>query len=173
MLDHFKTSIKDSLRVAIRVTQHGLAQSKQNFWGVLEFYNPKSCTFYTPVGELGMSLEEKYCVTGLSPGELPYEEYIPCEDELRPLRESELDLYNTCWKMLCDFLICQNIKTTRHGGLSFQTWNGYLFPGGETNADDIRLLEAMLDNVVIIDRILDSRDDTSFIFFPKMRRIFP
>ena len=34
---------------AVRAVQHGLPQSMQHFYAVLERYNPKTCTFFTPL----------------------------------------------------------------------------------------------------------------------------
>lgn len=95
VLDHFKTIISDSLRPTIIATQHGIPQSSHNFFGILKLYNPETCTFFTPVEELGMPLEEMHFVMGLPPGEFPYKEYIPWEEELNNLKQREAELYET------------------------------------------------------------------------------
>ena len=56
--------------------------SDYNFFGVLEKYNPDTCTFFTPVGEMGFALHVMFEVSELSMGDLPYEEYIPSTEEL-------------------------------------------------------------------------------------------
>ena len=50
---------------SVRAVQYGLPQSSQNFYGVLEHYNPLTGTFFTPVGEMGLALHELYDVSGL------------------------------------------------------------------------------------------------------------
>ena len=55
---------------------HGFLQSNHHFYAVLESYNLETCTFFTPVGEMGFALHEMYEVSGLVMGDTPYEEYI-------------------------------------------------------------------------------------------------
>ena len=49
---------------------------------MLEKYNPDTCTFFTPVGEIGFSLHEMFEVSGLPMRDLPYEEFIYDTEEL-------------------------------------------------------------------------------------------
>ena len=65
---------------AIRAVQYGLPQSTQHFYAILECYNPETCTFFTPVGEMGLALQEMYEVSGLVMGDAPYEEYVPTSE---------------------------------------------------------------------------------------------
>src|SRR3954468_14600730 len=59
-----------------------VAPESQNFYGVLELYNPDTRTFFTPVGELGISYHEMRYVSGLDYGEFVYEERIPPPSDL-------------------------------------------------------------------------------------------
>ena len=43
---------------AVRAVQYGILQSSQNFFGILEHYNPLTGTFFIPVGEMGLALHE-------------------------------------------------------------------------------------------------------------------
>ena len=52
-----------------RVVQYGIPQSNQHFYVVLERYNPETCTFFTPIGEMGLSLHEMYKVSRLVIGD--------------------------------------------------------------------------------------------------------
>jgi len=49
---------------------------------MLERYNPETCTFFTPVGEIGLALHEMYEVYGQVMGNILYEEYVPSAEEL-------------------------------------------------------------------------------------------
>ena len=53
------------LLVPVRATEFGIIQSHFHFFSILEKYNPDSCTFFTPVGELGFALHEMHEVSGL------------------------------------------------------------------------------------------------------------
>lgn len=125
-------------------------------------YNPESYTFFTPVGELGMPLEDMRYVMGLPPGELPYEEYIPCKDELDITKVKEPELYATYSEVMCHFLICRDVRSARHGGLSFQTRVGYLFLSEETNTKIIRPLRMVKEDTTVHDRILKSRSSFTY-----------
>ena len=67
---------------AVRAVQYGIPQHSQNFFGILERYNPLTGTFFTPVGEMGHALHELHEVSGLVMGDSPYEEYVPTSEEL-------------------------------------------------------------------------------------------
>ena len=71
---------------------------------MLEKYNPDTCTFLTPVGEMGFALHEMVEVLGLSMGDLSYENYIPDTEELHLLKKDVLPVYKTYWKILCHLL---------------------------------------------------------------------
>ena len=65
-----------------RATCFRINISIPTFYAILEMYYPVSGTFFTPVGELGMALHEKWEVLNLPIGSLPYEEYFLCAEEL-------------------------------------------------------------------------------------------
>ena len=67
--------------------RYGIIPSHYNFFGILEKYNPDTCTFFTLVGEMDFSLHEMFEVSGLFMGDLPYEEYIPNTEELHLLKQ--------------------------------------------------------------------------------------
>ena len=52
---------------------HGIPQSNHHFYTVLERYNLKTCTFFTPIGEMGVALYEMYEISGLVMGDALYE----------------------------------------------------------------------------------------------------
>ena len=54
---------------------------------MLEKYYLDTCTFFTPVGEMGFALHEMFEVLGLSIGDLSYEEYISGTEELYLLKK--------------------------------------------------------------------------------------
>ena len=74
------------LYLAIRATCYGIAPSDYNFFGVFEKYNPDTCTFFTPVGEMGFALHEMFEMLELSIGDRSYEKYIPSTVELHLLK---------------------------------------------------------------------------------------
>ena len=80
---------------AVRAIQYGIPQSTQYFYAILEHYNPKTCTFFTPLGEIGLTLHEMYEVSGLVIGDAPYEEYVPSTEELYLLKKSDPLVYET------------------------------------------------------------------------------
>jgi len=71
----------------VRAIQYGISQSTQHFYAVLERHNPETCTFFTPIGEIGLALDEMYEVSGLMIGDAPYEEYVPSTEELHLLKK--------------------------------------------------------------------------------------
>jgi len=84
---------------------------------MLECYNPKTCTFFIPVGEMGLALHEMYVVSRLVIGDIPYEEYVPSAKELYLMEDSAPLVYATYWKVLCHFHICVEITGWRSGGV--------------------------------------------------------
>lgn len=87
--------IIDYLYPAIVASKHGILQKNQNFYRIMELYNPETCTFFTPVRELGISLEEMHVVTGLPFGKCPYKKFIPCAEKLNELKQNNLEMYKT------------------------------------------------------------------------------
>jgi len=112
---------------AVKVVQYGIVPSHYHFFAMLEKYNPDTCTFFTPVGEMGFALYKMFEVSGLTMGELPYEEYIPGTEELHLLKEDAPQVYETYWEVLCHFHICTQTTWLRSGGVKQVSWANYLF----------------------------------------------
>ena len=90
---------------AVMAVQYGIPQNSQNFFGILERYNPSTGTVFTPVGEMGLALHEFYEVSGLVMGDAPYEEYVPTSEELHLLKKECPRIYETYWEVICHFHI--------------------------------------------------------------------
>jgi len=82
----------------VRAVWYGIPQSNQYFYAILERYNPETCTFFTPVREMRLSLHEMYEVSGLVIRDAPYEEYVPSTEELHLLKKSDHLVYETYWE---------------------------------------------------------------------------
>ena len=65
--------IQTNLYAAIRAVQYGIPQSNHHFFTMLERYNLETCTFFTPVREMGFALHEMYEVSELAMEDIPYE----------------------------------------------------------------------------------------------------
>ena len=74
---------------SVRAVQYGLLQSSHSFYDVLERYNPLTCTFFTPVREMGLALHELYEASGLVIGDAPYEEYVLTTEELHLVKRED------------------------------------------------------------------------------------
>ena len=86
MLGSFESQWRDiGLFSAIRAVRSGLVQDPQKFYGVMELYDVDTRTFFTPVGELGISYHEMQYVSGLDYGEFVYEERVPPPSDLEKL----------------------------------------------------------------------------------------
>jgi len=94
-----------ALYPAVRATCYEIAPSDYNFFGVLEKYNPDTCTFFTPIGEIRFALHEMFEVSGLSMRDRPYE-YITSTEELHLLKRDAPQVHETYWEVLCHFHIC-------------------------------------------------------------------
>ena len=57
--------LQTGLYGAVRAVQYGIPQSTQHFYAVLERYNPETCTFFTPLGEMGLAFHKMYEVSEL------------------------------------------------------------------------------------------------------------
>jgi len=119
---------------AVRAVQYGIPQSTQIFYTVLERYNPETCTFCTPLGEMRLALHEMYEVSGLVIGDAPYEVYVSSTEELHLLKKSDPLVYETYWKVLCHFHICRQLTGQRNKGVKQISWGTYLFPGASNLA---------------------------------------
>jgi len=58
-------------------------------------------------------LHEMFEVSGLSMGDLPYEEYFPSTEELHLLKRDAPQMYETYWEVLCHFHICAHMTRWR------------------------------------------------------------
>lgn len=128
---------RSGLYHAVRAVQYGIPLSTHHFFAILELYNSDTCTFFTPVGELGFALHEMFEVSGLPMGELPYEEFVPTEEELNQLKAKSPEIYNTYWEVLCHFFICGKLTKWRSGGLKQISWAKYLFNGVMSKNEEI------------------------------------
>ena len=122
---------------AVRAVQWGIPMSSHNFFGILERYNPRTGTFFTPVGEMGLALHELYEVSGLASGDIPYEEYVPTTKELHFLEKEFPAIYETYWEVMCHFHICGQISKWRSQGVKQLSWASYLF--NNVNTKDHRI----------------------------------
>jgi hypothetical protein len=84
-----------------------------SFQVVFELFCPSTGTFFTPVGELGLSMHEMWEVSKLPMGAHPYEEYVPCNEELKELSAKHGEVYDTYRELMCHFQICLNMNQTR------------------------------------------------------------
>ena len=80
---------------AVRATCYGIQMSLANFYAIFELYCPATWTFFTHVGELGMTLYVIWEVFALPMRSLPYKEYFPCEAELVLLEKQEPAMFET------------------------------------------------------------------------------
>jgi len=77
----------------IRVVCYRISSIHYNFFAIFEKYNPDTCTFFTPVGEIRFAPHAMFEVLGLTMGDLPYEEYIPSTKELDLLKRDAPQVY--------------------------------------------------------------------------------
>lgn len=89
--------------------KYGIHQNPSSFYAMLERFNLDSCTFFTPVGELGLEFHEMYAVSGLSWGNIPYEERYPPLSELKELWDHHVGVYEMYWELFCHFHICLDL----------------------------------------------------------------
>ena len=69
VLVHFEEDLERmGLHEAVRATCYGIQMSVANFYAIFELYCPATWTFFTPVGELGMTLHEMWEVSALPMG---------------------------------------------------------------------------------------------------------
>src|SRR5438270_1300575 len=128
------TEFEDHLRQiqllpAVLAVRQDVRANVNNFLGMLAQYSPETCTFFTPVGEIGISSWEMQRVSGLSAGEFPYEKHVPPSAELELLKVQDPELYSTYWEVLCHFFICEQLKGRSCVGIAYSAWADYLFPG--------------------------------------------
>lgn len=110
--------------------KYGIPPSHQHLWAVLECFNPETCTFFIPIGELRMTLHEMEEVSGLQHGGLPYEERVPIGSELDVFAQENPNIYDVYWEVSCHFFICIN-QGERNHKFAHQASAKYLLPGVE------------------------------------------
>ena len=150
----------------MRAVQYGIPHSIQHFYTILEWYNLEICTFFIPIGEMGLALHEMYEVSGLMIGDAPYEEYIPSKEKLHLLKKRDHLVYETYWEVLCHFHICGQVTGWRSRGVKCMSWVNYLFTGVNKTDPTTRL--APNTDEEIIERIsaftnsytIESNEDT-------------
>lgn len=91
---------------AVLATRVGFLQSHQNFYGILESFNPDIEIFFTHAGKLGVMYHDMHHVSGLSYGEYPYEECFYSSSEIEG--RSKTKAISTYWEVLCHFHICMD-----------------------------------------------------------------
>ena len=118
VVDHLEEMLhRTHLFTAVRAVKYGIPLSIYHFFAMLEMYNPNTATFFTPSGELGFALHDMFKVSGLSMGEVPYEEYVPGAEELQILRRDRSEIYDTYWELLYHFHICLHLTGARSRGV--------------------------------------------------------
>lgn len=106
ILSKFVSILKDiGLYRAIRNVQYGLSHSVYHLFSILEMYNPKSGTLFTPVHELSCILHEMLQVSLLSMGELLCKQIVLMMEELRWMKKQDPQVYETYWEVICHFCI--------------------------------------------------------------------
>ena len=147
---------------SVRAVQYGLPQSSHHIYGVLECYNPLTCTFFTPAVEIGLTLHKLYVST---------------TEELHLLRKEDPQMYETYWEVLCHFHICDQISSWRNRGVKQMSWASYLFNGINEKDSPVTSLAPCTDEEIAerIDATVSSyttesnedtfRPDTVFEFF--------
>jgi len=124
---------------SVRATCYGIQMSVVNFYAIFELYCPATGTFFTLVGELGMTLHEMWEVSALLMGSLPYEEYFPLEAKLALLKKQERALFETYRELICHFYICSDMHGSYKGSSNiFKSWADYLFPNLENASEEAR-----------------------------------
>ena len=68
--------LQTSLYTAVQAVQYVIPHSSHHFFVMLERFNSETCTFFTPVVEMGLALHEMYEVSGLVMRDISYEEYV-------------------------------------------------------------------------------------------------
>jgi len=66
---------------------------------------------------MGFALHEIFEVSGMSMGDLPYDEYIPITEELHLLKRDVPQVYETYREVLCHFYIYAQVTGWRSRGV--------------------------------------------------------
>lgn len=123
LTDYFLTTFEKYLKEiglyrTIKAVQYEIPTNHFHFCCLLELYNPDTGMLSTPCYELGLALYEIYEVSGLSIGEIPYEEYVFIREELHLLRAQYPLIYDIYWELLCHYDICSQMTGLHNHGMS-------------------------------------------------------
>ena len=88
----------------------------------------ETCTFFTPLGEMGLVLHEMYEASGMMIEDAPDEEYVLSTEEQHLLKKSDPLVHETYWEVLCNIHIYGQVTGWRSGGIKQMSWATYLFP---------------------------------------------
>lgn len=89
-----------------RNVQYGFPHSAYYLFSILEIYNPKFGTVFTPMGELGLALHKIFEASLLSMGELSYKEIILRTHELQWIKKYDPHMYKIYLEVMCHYCIC-------------------------------------------------------------------
>jgi len=67
-------------------------------------------------------------ISNLLMGSMPYEEYFPCETELKQMKKDHQEVFETYQELMCHFYICMDVHNTRRNANGIKVWVDYLFP---------------------------------------------
>jgi hypothetical protein len=132
-----------------------------SFHAVFKLYCPSTGTFFMPVGELGLAMHEMWEISRLPMGAYPYEEYVPCNEEIKELSAKHGVMYDTYRELMCHFHICLNMNRTRGHNNGLKQWAEHLFVNLDNNSSEVRIRVA--DDVSIIAKRLENSQFTDFI----------
>ena len=91
-------------------------------------------------------------------GSLPYEEYFPCDQELRQLARDEPELYEVYRELMCHFYICMDITRTKGNLVGQKDWADYLFLNLSSTHEEVQIRPAA-SAAKINKRLLAGRGD--------------
>jgi len=113
---------------AVRATCFGIKVSVPNFYSIFELYYLSSGTFFTSIGELGLSLHEICEVSNLPMGSLLYKEYFPCTLELEQLEKKDSSLFERYREFICHFYIYLDVHHVYRNVNGLKSCANHLFP---------------------------------------------
>lgn len=116
------------LYYAIRGSCYGLKKNPKLFIALVEMHNRRTGTFFTPIGEMGLTLHEMYDISRLPWGDEPYEEYTPTGEEFEELDRRYPDFLAVYQEVLCHHSTCQQISKKKDKSTEGNTPHG----SGET-----------------------------------------
>ena len=93
--------------------------------------------FFTPVGEIGLALQEMWEVSNLPIGSLPYENF-PRTVELEQLEKEDSALFETYRELMCHFYIGLDVYHVCGNVNGLKCWADYLFSILEDALEEIQ-----------------------------------